>query len=242
MRHFHVAHARALPFKWPDGDCLADNSLVTHQDPTEISRMRISDADRDRAASVLSEALAEGRLTPEEHSDRLDAVYAAKTAADIAPIVSDLPGASAAVAVPAGSAAAWPGDARAGHPARMIAILSGISRKGAWRSPARIETVNVLGGTDLDFREAILPGREVSIRAICLLGGVEITVPPEMHVIDHGIALLGGREIPPDTEDSASPDAPVLRITGVSILGGMTVRRKRRKNDKSGKNLQPWDR
>jgi hypothetical protein len=204
--------------------------------------MRISDADRDRVASLLSDALAEGRLTPEEHSDRLDAVYAAKTAADIAPIVSDLPGASAAVAVPAGSAATWPGDAPAGHPARMIAILSGVSRKGAWRSPARIETVNVLGGTDLDFREALLPGREVSIRAICLLGGVEITVPPEMHVIDHGIALLGGREIPPDTEESASPDAPVLRITGVSILGGMTVRRKRRKNDKSGEKLQPWDR
>jgi DUF1707 SHOCT-like domain len=205
--------------------------------------MRISDADRDRAASVLADALAEGRLTAQEHSDRLDAVYAAKTAADISPVVSDLPGASAALAAPAGSAPAWPDDAApAGHPARMIAIISGITRKGVWRAAARIEAVNVLGSTDLDFREAILPGREVRIRAICVLGGIVITVPPEMHVIDNGIALLGGREIPPDTEDSASPDAPVLRITGISILGGMTVRRKRRKNDKSGKKLQPWDR
>jgi len=113
----------------------------------------------------------------------------------------------------------------------MVSVFSGTSRKGIWQVPAEIEAVNVFGGTDLDFREAVLPGKEVRIRAICILGGMDITVPPEMHVIDEGWAILGGREIPPDNAESISPDAPVLRLTGISILGGISVRRKRRSGD-----------
>jgi hypothetical protein len=221
---------------------------VTVPDPSDISRLRISDADRDRAASFLGNALAEGRLTAQEHSDRLDVIYAAKTQADIEPAVNDLPGAAAALASrdgavawapPAGSPATE--QAFTGQPAKMVAVLSGIQRKGAWRVPREINAVNVVGGTELDLREAILPAREIRIRAICILGGMEITVPPEMHVIDNGWALLGGREIPPESTESASPDAPVLRLTGVSILGGIEVRRKRRKDDGSRRGLSIGD-
>jgi Domain of unknown function (DUF1707)/Cell wall-active antibiotics response 4TMS YvqF len=210
------------------------------QDPSEISRLRISDADRDRAASILNEAFADGRLTPEEHSERLDGIYAAKTQADIVPLVSDLPGASSALARPSGDAVAYPTGSSVeslGKPSRMVCVFSGASRKGSWRVPAALETINVFGGTELDLREAVLPAREISIRAICVFGGVDITVPPEMHVIDTGWALLGGREIPPDTDESAEPDAPVLRISGLSVLGGMSVRRKRRKGDRPRQQL-----
>ena len=102
--------------------------------------------------------------------------------------------------------------------------------------------MNVFGGTELDLREAVLSAREIRIRAICILGGMEITVPPEMRVIDNGIAIMGGREIPPESEESTSPDAPVLRLSGISILGGMTVRRKRRRGDDTGKELRSWER
>lgn len=207
-------------------------------DPSEIPRMRISDADRDRAASLLGSALADGRLSPEEHSARLDAVFAAKTHEDIVPIVRDLPGAAAALAAQADSLA-LPGSSGALVPARysarMISVFSGTRRKGVWQVPAEIRVVSVFGGTELDLRDALLSSREVRIRAYCILGGTEITVPPEMHVIDDGIAILGGREIPPDSEESARQDAPVLRLTGVSLLGGLMVRRKRRKGDGTGK-------
>ncbi len=192
--------------------------------------MRISDADRDRAASVLSNALAEGRLTPEEHGQRLDAVFAAKTQADITPLISDLPGVSASGTALAGTADASLATA-GGKPAKMISIVSGISRKGKWRVPQRIDAVSIVGSTDLDLREAILPPGEIRIRAICVLGGIDIVVPPEMHVVDDGWALLGGREIPPDTTESSNPNAPVLRVSGLSILGGMTVKRRQRQTD-----------
>jgi hypothetical protein len=54
-------------------------------------RIRLSDADRDRAAAELAEHYAEGRLTTDEHAERLDAIWTARTRADLAPIFDDLP-------------------------------------------------------------------------------------------------------------------------------------------------------
>ncbi len=197
--------------------------------------MRISDADRDKVASVLSDALAEGRLTPEEHSERLDAIYAAKIHAEIAPIVSDLPGAGAALATTTASPLAYPGDTGAiatrGKRAKMVAFFSGVRRRGAWQVPPDMQAVTVFGGIDLDFRQAVLPPGEIRFRATCVLGGVEIIVPPEMRVIDDGWAIMGGIEVPPATPESNAPGAPVLRLTGVTILGGVAVRRRPRDNN-----------
>lgn len=57
----------------------------------ESAGFRISDADREQAASDLSEHYAEGRLTHDEHAERLDAIWTARTHADLAPIFEDLP-------------------------------------------------------------------------------------------------------------------------------------------------------
>jgi uncharacterized protein DUF1707/cell wall-active antibiotic response 4TMS protein YvqF len=190
--------------------------------------MRISDADRDRAASVLGNALAEGRLTADEHSERLDAIFAAKTHADIAPLVSDLPGAAAALASPA-APVPYASPARAGgRRDRVVAVFGGVSRKGLWQVPAAMDAVSVFGDTELDLRQATLAAGGASIRVTTVFGTTRITVPPEMHVVDDGWALFGGREIPPDTEESAGPGAPVLRVSGISIFGLTTVRREPR--------------
>ncbi len=196
--------------------------------------MRISDADRDRAAALLSEAMAEGRLTADEHSERLEAIYAARTGADIAPIVSDLPGAAGALA-PVGALLPQLASASsvtpAGTPFRMISVFSGDEKSGIWQVPADIDTVNIFGGTTLDLRDAVLPGREIRIRAICIFGGVDITVPPEMAVIDSGFSLFGGRSAPSNSDEAAQPGAPLLRLHGICIFGGISVARKRRKGD-----------
>jgi hypothetical protein len=56
------------------------------------SRIRASDADRDRTAALLREHLAAGRLTAEEFNERLDKAYAAKTLGELDQLLSDLPG------------------------------------------------------------------------------------------------------------------------------------------------------
>jgi Domain of unknown function (DUF1707)/Cell wall-active antibiotics response 4TMS YvqF len=211
---------------------MADNSRVTPGDFNSNSRLRASDADRDRAASVLNEAMAQGRLTAEEHSDRLDAIYAAKTHADIVPVLDDLPGVSAAVAPAAGPGAALP----AATERRLVAVFGGISRKGRWHPEPLTRILAVFGGAELDLREAALPGREITIDAVAVFGGVTITVPPEMRVIDTGSAIMGGRDISGETAESGRPDAPVLRITGTCVFGGVEVKRRLRRNRRPRKN------
>lgn len=53
--------------------------------------IRASDADRDRAAALLREHHAAGRLTPEEFSERLDRAFTAKTVGEIDGLLRDLP-------------------------------------------------------------------------------------------------------------------------------------------------------
>jgi hypothetical protein len=54
--------------------------------------LRMSDAEREQAAGELAEHYAQGRLTAEEHSERLDQIWAARTRAELAPVFRDLPG------------------------------------------------------------------------------------------------------------------------------------------------------
>ena len=53
--------------------------------------VRASDADRDAAAGLLNEAFAEGRLTADEHDQRLSAAYAARTWQQLRQLTADLP-------------------------------------------------------------------------------------------------------------------------------------------------------
>jgi Domain of unknown function (DUF1707) len=190
------------------------------------SRLRASDADRDRAASVLNEALAEGRLTAEEHSERLDSIYAAKTQADLVPLLEDLPavsGAASPVPAPGGTD---PAGERGG---RIVAVFGGATRKGVWRAPRTVTVVTVFGGADIDLRDAILPGPQITIRAFAVFGGMSITVPPEMRVVDSGIAVFGGRDVSGSGAESERPDSPVLRLEGACVFGGIDVKHKQRK-------------
>ena len=52
---------------------------------------RASDADRERAIDVLKAAFAEGRLTREEHSERVQRAYLSRTYAELAELSADLP-------------------------------------------------------------------------------------------------------------------------------------------------------
>ena len=53
--------------------------------------VRASDADRERTAEALRVSAGEGRLEPDELEERLEAVYSARTLADLDAVTADLP-------------------------------------------------------------------------------------------------------------------------------------------------------
>ena len=70
--------------------------MCGHHRTTEERRMpaddkRASDAERDRVVSDLRAHGAEGRLSIEELDERIAAALAARTRADLAPLLADLP-------------------------------------------------------------------------------------------------------------------------------------------------------
>ncbi|TQL94530.1 cell wall-active antibiotic response 4TMS protein YvqF [Actinoallomurus bryophytorum] len=196
--------------------------------------MRASDSDRDRVADQLREAMAEGRLTAEEHAERLDAVYQAKTYAELAPIVRDLP-ATGGVGPPESAGPVVRDDLpppHAGTP-NIVAVFGGAERSGRWLVEPETNVVAVFGGIELDLRQAVLSRREVTINVVAIMGGVNVTVPPGVRVANSIAAILGGASVPP--EDTVDPDAPVIRLTGFALFGGVSVQRRAAGDGKSAK-------
>jgi hypothetical protein len=194
--------------------------------PPAPPQLRASDADRDKVADLLREALAEGRLTPEEHAERIDAVYAARTYAELAPITEDLP-AARDMQLEASVPGLRPHDPGlpAPHPApgSVTAVFSAAERKGRWLVEPHTNVQAIFGGAMLDFRQAVLTQREVTLNIVAVFGGVEIKVPPGVRVIGDGAAVFGGWDLPGD--ETVEAGAPVIRLTGLALFGGVEVKR-----------------
>ena len=109
----------------------------------------------------------------------------------------------------------------------MVAVLSGVTRKGLWRPARSTRIMTLLGGTELDYTEAEIPPGVSEIEVFCMLGGADITVPPGVNVeVDDGAILVGADN---RTETSNDPDAPTIRIRGFAVLGGVDVKTKTKK-------------
>ncbi|MCF6522000.1 DUF1707 domain-containing protein [Streptomyces sp. JJ36] len=195
--------------------------------PAAEAEVRASDADRDRVADILREALAEGRLNAEEHSERLDAVYAAKTMGELEPLVRDLPHTRPG-AEPAGQRWAYAAPAQHdGSVDHAIAIFSGATRKGRWRVGRKTFAFACFGGVDIDLTEAVFEHREIVINAMAIFGGVDVKVPENVSLRGRGTGIFGGFEV--RSHESEDAGAPVVVIKGAAVFGGVEAKPKRGK-------------
>jgi hypothetical protein len=191
--------------------------------------LRASDAERDRIADILREALAEGRLTADEHAERVEGVLNAKTVGELEVFIRDLPAAHERRTAPARTPAAHrPADALPHDPDdNVVAVFSAAVRKGRWRAGRRIHAYAIFGSVEVDLSEAIFEYRQVVIRAISVFGNIEVRVPENVSLRGTGGGVLGNFEV--DTLDSADPDAPVVYVDGWAVLGNIEGRPKRGK-------------
>lgn len=208
---------------------------------------------REQTIQVLCEHFAQDTLTLEEFERRVDLANRASTVDQLRALLADLP-ITPLVPVeerPAPAARPLPSEVPAAQ--TLVAIMGGVERKGRW-VPARVTRVLAFwGGVELDFREALLAPGITEVAIACVMGGVEIIVAPDTIVESSGIAIMGGiSHHSPDVPPNAN--APVLRITGFAMMGGVDItvrmpgesakearRRKRheRKQQRHKQNRQP---
>ena len=193
--------------------------------PLPALQQRVSHDDREAVADRLRQAAGDGRLDVDELGERLEAAFAARTYADLVPLTRDLPPGttshSQTVAAPSSRVGGRPG------PRWSFAMMSGSRRRGRWTVPKRYTATAVMGGIELDLRDAMLEERDVTIWAWACMGGIEIKVPADVEVDVTGLALMGGFE--DGSGMAAPPGAPVVRVKGLALMGAVDVRRAKRK-------------
>lgn len=174
---------------------------------------------RERVVERLSIHYARDQLTLDELESRLERVYAARTAEALDTVLAELP----ALSPPSGPAAA--ALARKAPESRTyFAVMSGVIRRGAWVVPKRINAVAFMGGVELDLREATLSSGVTEIEVLAVMGGVVVTVPPNVRLECDGFAFMGGFEDQLKQAASGDPSAPVVRLTGFAFMGGVEAR------------------
>ncbi|WP_307852265.1 DUF1707 domain-containing protein [Streptomyces sp. b94] len=202
-------------------------AAAPHGTAAPVSEMRASDADRDRVTDMLREALAEGRLTAEEHAERVEGVLAARTVGELDVFVQDLPaahtgrGPGAAPVPNRPTVGAIPAEADE----NLVAVFSSAVRKGRWRASRRIHAYAVFGSVEIDLSEAVFEHQQVVIKAFSVFGSVEVRVPENVSLRGAGGGVLGNFEV--HTLDSAEAEAPVIYVDGWAVLGSVEARPKR---------------
>jgi hypothetical protein len=205
------------------------------------AHLRASDIDRDQVVDVLRDALMSGRLTQDEHSERLEQTLQARTLGELEPITRDLlvPGQPAPIAQPAQAASTSlvpieePADPSQSID-HLVAIFGGGERKGRWRVKRRTNAFAMFGGHDLDMTDAVFEGREVTIYAVAIFGGIDITVPEGVTVRNEGIGIFGG--FAAQGSDDPDPNAPTVVIKGLALFGGVGGQSSAKRHRKRFKN------
>ena len=165
--------------------------------------LRISDADREQAVVALNDAVADGRLTWEEHAERVELALRARTRAELAPHLADLGKPVVATS--------------SGLPQKVVARGSKIIRSP--EPGRRVQARALFGAVYLKLTDA-QPGTEVVVEASSFCGKVVLIVGEDATVIDEGDVVLGKRKI---LTSAPSGNGPLIRITGRSTLGHLKV-------------------
>jgi hypothetical protein len=183
--------------------------------------LRASDADRERVAAVLAEATADGRLTPDEHADRVHRTYQARTLGELAVLTEDLVAPSAQ-------------PLRLNESRLITAFFTTQRRSGRWIVPGRLMVTAVGGQVSLDLREAVLADLHTVLHATVIGGVLHVLVPAEVKVVVTGSRLPGRL----GTDHAARPGVtvaagtPLIEIRAFTVAGRVKVHTPRRQGNR----------
>ena len=172
----------------------------------------------------LADHFAHDALDVDEFERRVTVAQIADNPSDIEALLADLPAVDGAATpttaiVPKVVAPLLPERDRE----NVLAIFGGVDRRGSWTVPRQMRIVAMFGGANLDLREARFPPGVVDIEVTAVMGGINIVVPPGLAVEMHGSAIMGGFAEVNRAPANPDPDAPLLRVHGLTIMGGVNV-------------------
>ena len=188
-------------------------------------------AAREETITLLSECFARDVLKVEDFERRAGLVHGARTMAELGAAIEGIRtiGLSARAGGEAAGALrrAAPGAApvmSVGDHDRSIAVFGETKREGAWTPARRNTVVAAMGSAVVDLREAYLGPHQTVVNAFAFMGGVEVIVPPGVHVECSGSAIFGSFERRKEYATAlVAPDAPTVRITGFAMFGGVEI-------------------
>jgi hypothetical protein len=167
-------------------------------------------------AAVLAEAAADGRLAPDEHAQRLERAFSARTLGDLAGLTEDL-------------LAADHQPIRLDHRRAVAGFMSRQSRTGRWVVPDSFPVTVLFGEVVLDLRDAVLQSQRVTVYATVLGGRLELIVPGTLTVAVTGPGAPGARrrrrdgDPPPAVpRPTGPPGSPVIEVR--SLIPGGRIR------------------
>ena len=170
--------------------------------------LRASDTDRERVVALLGEALADGRLTMDEHAERVQRAFTARTLGELAELTTDL-------AVPS----AQPVRLDTG---RTISGIFGPARRdGRWVVPENLTVTAMFGEVEVDFTQAILQASRVQVYATVFGGRLRLIVPDGVSVIVSGHMVLGRQR---GSTPPAGAGTPVIEVKALVLGGELAVR------------------
>ena len=102
-----------------------------------------------------------------------------------------------------------------------LAVLGGVNRGNNSRAFKGGDLTSVMGGCEIDLRQAAIEGEAV-FDVFAIWGGIEIRVPENWTVIGRVTPILGGFDDKTRPAQQASPQRLVIR--GVVIMGGVEVK------------------
>jgi Domain of unknown function (DUF1707)/Cell wall-active antibiotics response 4TMS YvqF len=181
---------------------------------SETPAIRASDSEREHTVDLLRRHSVDGRLTLEEFADRIERAYDAKTREELEVLTRDLPAPTATTTAP---------ERRRRRAARwIVSVMSGTERRGRWRLARETNVVCVMGGAELDLRQAELEDLDSTITVVAVMGGAEIIVPEGVNIDVDGFAFMGGKEFRPG-KTAPPASAPSVRIRAYAFMGGIEV-------------------
>jgi uncharacterized protein DUF1707/cell wall-active antibiotic response 4TMS protein YvqF len=173
--------------------------------------LRASDTDRERVVAMLAEALSDGRITTDEHSERMAAALSARTLGDLAVLTEDL-------VSPAQQPLRLDGGQAIG------AFFSTEERYGRWVVPAVVTCSAVFGEAVIDLREALLQDRHVVLNVYALFGRIRLIVPAGVEVVMNGTGVLGRQRGGTMRWLPEGGDYPVVEVRGYVVASEVLVR------------------